>query len=321
MIGRSLLVAVALLCGGSSGLFAQDYPTRPVTFIVPYPAGSSGDVLARLVSDQLSQKLGRAFIIDNRPGGAGIAATIATANSAPDGYTLLLTGLNHTSNVALFKSLPYDPVKSFEPVTLIGSVPVILVTNKNSGIMSYEDLIAKAKQNPGKLNFGSAGIGTGGHLATELMMQLNGIKMTHIPYKGATPALTDLLSGQIDVLFTGVPPTLEHIRAGTLRPLIVSSVERVRDLPEVRTGREAGMKDFLVDVWFGVLAPAGTPKPIVDLLSRELTAIMRDPANAEKLAAQGVLPSRPGAEAFRDKLQSDIDTWPKVMRAAGINPQ
>ncbi len=321
MIGRLLLAAIAVSFAATTSVVAQDYPTRPVTFIVPYPAGSSGDVLARLAGDRLSEKLGKAFVIDNRAGGAGIAATVAAGNAAPDGYTLLLTGLNHTSNVGMFKSLPYDPIKGFVPVTQVGSVPVVLVTNKNSGITSYEDLIAKAKKDPGKLNFGSAGVGTGGHLATELMMQLNGIKMTHIPYKGATPALTDLLSGQIDVLFTGVPPTLEHIKNGTLRPLIVSSAERVSSLPEVRTGREAGMKDFLVDVWFGVLAPAGTPAPIVDLLSKQLTTIMRDPAITDKLAAQGVLPSEPGPAAFSKRLQSDIDTWPKVLRAAGINPQ
>ncbi|MGE3987004.1 Bug family tripartite tricarboxylate transporter substrate binding protein [Pseudorhodoplanes sp.] len=321
MIGRLLLVAASLLLGFSTVVTAQDYPTRPVTFIVPYPAGSSGDVLARVLGDRLSEKLGKGIVIDNRPGGAGIAATIAAANAAPDGYTMLLTGLNHTSNVGMFKSLPYDPVKSFTPVTLVGSVPVILVTNKKSGITSYEDLVAKAKQNPGKINFGSAGFGTGGHLATELMMQLNGIKMTHIPYKGATPALTDLLSGQIDVLFTGVPPTLEHIRAGTLVPLITSSAERVAGLPEVRTGREAGMKDFLVDVWFGLLAPVGTPAPIVDLLSKQIVEILGDPSVRAKLAVQGVLPTAGGPQAFQKRLQSDLDTWPKVMREAGIKPQ
>lgn len=321
MTGRFLLAAVALLFASCTATLAQDYPTRPVTFIVPYPAGSSGDVLARLASDQLGEKLGKGFVVDNRAGGAGIAATVAAGNAAPDGYTLLLTGLNHTSNVGMFKSLPYDPIKGFEPITLLGSVPVILVTNKKSGITSYEDLIAKARKDPGKINFGSAGVGTGGHLATELMMQLNGIKMTHIPYKGATPALTDLLSGQIDVLFTGIPPTLEHIKAGTLVPLIVSSAERVGSLPEVRTGREVGMKNFLVDVWFGVLAPVGTPAAIVNLLAKQLATIMRDPAISEKLAAQGVLPAPPGPEVLRARLQSDIDTWPKVLRAAGIDPQ
>lgn len=321
MIARLLLAVAALISAGNGFCHAQDYPTRRVTLIVPYPAGSSGDVLARVVSDRLAQKLHQPFIVDNRPGGAGIPATVLVANATPDGYTLLLTGLNHTSNVGMFKSLPYDPIKNFEPVTLLGNVPVVLVTHKNSGITSYQDLVAKAKANPGKLNFGSAGVGTGGHLATELMMQLNGIKMTHIPYKGATPALTDLLSGQVDVLFTGVPPTLEHIKAGTLRPLIVSSTERLRSLPDVPTGREVGMKDFAVDVWFGVLAPAGTPPGVTALLARELAAIVRDPADTEKLTLQGIFPAQTGPAAFRARLQADIDTWPKVIRAAGIEPQ
>lgn len=316
-----LPIICAFLCAVSSGALAQPYPVKPVTIIVPYPAGSSGDVLARVVSDRLTQALGKGFIVDNRPGAAGLPATQVVQRAAPDGYTLLLTGLNHTSNVGLFKALPYDSVGGFTPITLVGSVPVVLVTHKNSGIASYEDLIAKAKRDPGKLNFGSAGIGTGGHLATELMMQTNSIKMTHVPYKGATPALTDLLSGQIDVLFTGVPPTVEHIKAGTLRPLIVSSAAPLPNLPETRTGRDVGMKDFLVDVWFGVLAPVGTPAEVVAILKREIESAVRDPVNAGKLAAQGVLSADFGPEAFAARLKSDLDTWPKVMKAAGLNAE
>ncbi len=317
----SILMAAAIAITVCGVAVADNYPERHITVIVPYPPGASGDVIARLITDRMSRTLKQSFVIDNRPGGAGIGATIAIANARPDGYTLLLAGPNHTTNVGLFKSLPYDPVKDFTPIGLVGSTPVVLVTHNDSGITSYEDLIAQAKKNPGKIMFGSGGVGTAGHLATELMMQLNGVNMLHIPYKGATPSLTGILAKQFHVMFTGFPPALPHINAGTLRPLLISSVERVPNLPNTRTGDEAGMKDFRVDVWFGMLAPAGTPASIVKILERELAAALEDKAIIEKMDLLGIIPAKPGAEEFLNLINREIVTWPKVLKAAGIEPQ
>jgi tripartite-type tricarboxylate transporter receptor subunit TctC len=305
------------LAFGQSPAFAQ-YPDKSIRIIVPYPGGSSGDIIARVFGQRLSDNLKQPVVIDNRPGGSGVVATAAAAKSPPDGYTLLLNGPNHVTNVGLYPSLPYDPKTDFAEISLVGAVPVVMVANRTAGVRSTNDLVEKAKANPYQLNFASAGIGTGGHLAMELFIHLNGIKMTHVPYRGATPALTDVVAGHVQFLFTGIPPALEFIRSGALVPLLVSSPRRNKALPDTPTGQEIGLKDFDVDVWFGLMAPAGTPKPIIDLLAGQVKQIVSEPAVIATMDVQGIDPGGGGPQELRNLILKDLDRWPKLIKDAGI---
>jgi tripartite-type tricarboxylate transporter receptor subunit TctC len=289
--------------------------------IVPYPAGSSGDIVARLLGQKLSERTGQATVIDNRPGGAGIAGEKAVATADPDGYTLLLTGLNHVTNVGLFPSLPFDTEHDFTPISLVGSVDLVLVAHPSTGFTSAKDLIAAAKARPGKIDFASAGIGTGGHLAMELFARTAGISMTHIPYKGATPALADVLAGHVQVLFTGVPPTLGFISDKKLNGLLVGGKTRAGMLPEIPTAQEIGMQGFYVDVWYGVLGPAALPKPIVNLLSGYIQDIIKDPTFRPRLLEQGISPAGSNPDEFAALIKSDLERWPKFIREIGVRAE
>lgn len=315
------LVAAALLLPGAAPAPAQTFPSKSIRMIVPYPAGSSGDIMARLIGQRLSENLKQAVVIDNRPGGSGVAATLAVARSEADGYTILMTAMNHVSNVGLYPSLPYDPKKDFTEISLVGSVPVLLAANASAGFTSATDLIAKAKAAPKTINFASAGIGTGGHLSMELFMRLAGISMVHVPYRGATPALTDVIAGHVNVIFTGVPPTLEFIAQKKLIPLLVSSRERLDTLPDVPTGKEIGLPTFFVDVWFGLLAPAGTPPAVIDVIAGQVGAIVREPNITAKLAAQGIVPVGSTPAQFAEVIRHDLDLWPQLIRDAGIKAE
>ncbi|HEY0440738.1 MAG TPA: tripartite tricarboxylate transporter substrate binding protein [Xanthobacteraceae bacterium] len=313
------LVLAGLLLAAPAG--AQDYPNKNIRLIVPYPAGASGDLIARLIGQRLSDNLKQPVVIDNRTGGSGVPATLAVAKAAPAGYTLLLTGMNHVANVGLYPSLPYDPAKDFAEISLVGSVPLALLVHPSAGFKSAGELIEKAKAQPKQFNFASAGIGTGGHLAMELFMRLGGVSLVHVPYRGATPALTDVVAGHVQSIFTGVPPALEFIKQGKLVPLVVSSPKRLATLPDTPTGAEIGMKEFNVDVWFGLFAPAGTPKPIVDLIARQVAGIVREPAFAAQMETQGIVPVGSSTEEFAAVLRQDFARWPQLIRDAGIKAE
>jgi tripartite-type tricarboxylate transporter receptor subunit TctC len=303
---------------GSAFAQGEKYPSRPIRMIVPYPAGSSGDILARMLGQRLSERTGQPVVIDNRPGGAGIAGEKAVATADPDGYTLLLTGLNHVTNVGLFPSLPFDTENDFTPISLVGSVDLVLVAHPSTGFTSAQDLIDAAKKQPGKINFASAGIGTGGHLAMELFARTAGISMVHVPYKGATPALADVLAGHVQVLFTGVPPTIGFIGDKKLLGLLVGGKTRAGMLPNIPTAQEIGMKGFYVDVWYGVLGPPRLPKPIVDVLSKDIQEIVKDPTFTPKLVEQGISPAGTGPEDLAALIKSDLQRWPKFIRDIGV---
>jgi tripartite-type tricarboxylate transporter receptor subunit TctC len=300
---------------------AAQYPNKNIRIVVPYPGGSSGDIIARQIGQRLSDNLKQAVVIDNRPGGAGLAATQSVAKAEADGYTLLLTGMNHVANVGLYASLPYDPVKDFAEISLVGSVPLVLVANASAGFKTVAQLIERARAQPKVLNFASAGIGTGGHLAMELFMRTAGISLVHVPYRGATPALTDVLAGHVQVLFTGVPPTLEFVNRGELVPLLVSSLDRLPTLPATPTGKEIGMAQFHVDVWFGLLAPTGTPAAVVDLLAKQVAELVREPEARQKMAVQGIVPVGSSPEEFTRTIRQDLERWPQLIRDAGIKAE
>lgn len=320
-VGLLAAVAASMTMAFAAPAIAQPYPNKSIRIIVPYPAGSSGDIIARLIGQRLSDNLKKPVVIDNRAGASGIPATQAVAVADPDGYTILLTGMNHIANVGLYPSLPFDTRKDFAEISLVGSVPVVLVTTPRTGLKTVADLIAKAKAQPNTLNFGSAGIGTGGHLAMELLMKTAGISLVHVPYRGATPALTDVVAGHVDVLFTGVPPTLNFIKQGQLVPLLVSSLERLPTLPDTPTGKEIGMPRFHVDVWFGLLAPAATSKDVINLLAKQVAQIVHEPDFSSKMAAQGILPVGSTPEEFAKVIRDDLDLWPQLIRDAGIKAE
>jgi tripartite-type tricarboxylate transporter receptor subunit TctC len=317
----SLLSCAGALTDAAAIARAEQYPSRPIKMIVPYPAGSSGDIVARLLGLRLSERTGQPTVIDNRPGGAGIAGEKAVASATPDGYTLLLAGLNHVTNVGLFSSLPFDTERDFTPISLVGSVDLVLVAHPSTGFTSARDLIAAAKARPGKIDFASAGIGTGGHLAMELFARTAGISMTHIPYKGATPALTDVLAGHVQVLFTGVPPAIRFINEKKLNGLLVGGKARAGMLPEIPTAQEIGMQGFYVDVWYGVLGPAALPKSIVDLLSGYIQDIIKDPTFTPKLLEQGISPAGSDPDEFAKLIKNDLERWPKFIREIGVKAE
>jgi tripartite-type tricarboxylate transporter receptor subunit TctC len=316
LIGLGLLVVP--LCSASA---AEKYPSSPIRLIVPYPAGSSGDIIARMVGQKLNEKLGHAVVVDNRPGGAGIAAERTVATATPNGYTLLLTGLNHVTNVGLFSTLPFDTEHDFTPISEVGPVDLVLVANPSTGFKTAQDLIKAAKEKPGVINFASAGVGTGGHLAMELFARTAGISLVHVPYRGATPALTDVVAGHVKVLFTGVPPAVGFIKEHELNALAVAGAQRSALLPDVPTAQELGMKGFDVNVWFGVLGPPALPKPIVDTLAKELEDMVKDPKFKALLVAQGVTPVGSTPAEFATVIHNDLARWPAFIHDLGLKIQ
>ena len=321
----SVVLLAALVCAtAQSHAFAasaQDFPRKPVRIIVPYPPGASGDLVARMIGQRLSENFGQSVVIDNRAGGGGIAATDAVAKSSPDGYTLLLTGMNHTTNVGLHASLPFDTERDFAAVSLLGSVPLVLVAHPSTGFKTSKDLIQAAKLKPRTINSGSGGNGTGGHLAMELFARATGIQLVHVPYKGATGAVTAVVSGETQISFAGVPPVLGFIKEGRLVPLLVTSAQRVPTLPGIPTAQETGVAGYEVDVWFGLLSRAGTPPAILKLLSSQVVQIVREAAINSKMMVQGFVPAGSTPEEFEKIIRKDLDCWPRLIREAGIKAE
>lgn len=319
-LARGIFLVALLL--GSALARAQGYPAKPVKFVIPYPPGGLADTFARTLGQQLAERLGQPVVPENKPGGSLIIGTDAVAKSPPDGYTLLLASSSSLAlNVAAFKKLPYDPVKDFAPVSVAFYTPLYLVISPDLPAHSVRDLIAYAKANPGKLSFASLGHGSSLHLAGEMFKNLAGIDILHVPYKGTTTALPDLMSGRVSMMFDG-GAFLPQVQAGKVRLLAVTSTKRLDSLPDVPTMAEAGVPGYEVVFWFGVAAPAGTPKPVVERLSKEVNEIVKSPAFREKLSGFGNIQFASNTpEAFAELIKSDIRSWNKVLRDAGVEPQ
>lgn len=314
-----VIVAAGLACGAVAASYAaEDYPARPVRMIVPFPPGGGVDGVARILGQRLSEKLGQQVVIDNRGGSGGIIAAEIAVKSAADGYTLFFGGsASHGITPHLYRRLPYDAVKDFAPIVLLGSTPYILVVHPSVAANSVKELIALAKASPGKLNYASAGSGSTLHLTGELFKTMAGVNIVHVPYKGAAPALTDLLSGQIQMTFNPAVVVLPHVKAGRLRALAVTSAKRTALAPELPTVAEAGVAGFEAAGWYGVLAPARTPAAIVNALNRHIAAMLEEREFRGRLAAVGVEPLGGSPAQFASYIGSELAKWGKVVRVAG----
>ena len=318
------VAGVAMLAGllcldGAGSARAQDYPSKPVRFVVPFAPGGTTDVLARLVGEKLSASLGQQFVIDNKPGAGGNIGTAQVAKAEPDGYTILMgTVGTHAINASIYPSLPYDPVGDFAPVTLVATVPNVLVVNPELPAGSVAELIALAKEKPGELNFASSGNGTSIHLSGELFKSMTGVDIVHVPYKGSGPAMVDLLGGQVQMMFDNLPSSAPQIAAGKLRPLGVTSKERSPTLPDLPTIAEAGVPGYEALSWFGVLAPAGTPDAIVATLQAEIAGVLADPAMRQRFAELGAVPVGGTPAEFATLIGTETAKWAEVVKNAGI---
>ncbi|SFL10218.1 Tripartite-type tricarboxylate transporter, receptor component TctC [Falsiroseomonas stagni DSM 19981] len=295
----------------------EAWPSRPVRVIVPFAAGGGADLVARAVSAKLQERLGRQFVIDNRPGGAGNIGTDAAAKAAPDGYTLLITGPSHVNNAHLFRSLPFDPIRGFAPVSLLTSAPYVLIADPALPLRSLGDLIAAAKARPGALSYGSAGNGTAGHLAMEMIKTQAGIDMVHVPYRGSPAVLTDIMGGRIAVAFDNVLSSAPGIAAGQLRGLAVSGARRAPALPQVPTIAESGLPGFDVTVWQGALFPAGTDPAIVARLGAEMGLAMQAPDLRARLAELGAEAIGGMPADFARFLDQEMRVWGEAVRQTG----
>jgi tripartite-type tricarboxylate transporter receptor subunit TctC len=296
---------------------SQAYPNRPIRFIVPNPPGGGTDVLSRTIATKMSDTLNWRVVVDNRPGAGGNVGLDLAAKSAPDGYTIVMgESSNLAINPTLYTKLPYDSIKDFAPITLIGSVPLVLVVAANKPYKSLADVVAAAKSN--QLSFASAGSGTVGHLVGELMKRSAGIELLHVPYKGAAPALTDVVGGQVDLFFASLPAAAPQVKAGRLRALAVTTAQRAAAMPEVPTIAESGYKGFDASSWYGVLAPAGTPRAIVTQLNAEITRFLQLPDMKARLANDSVEVRAGTPEAFASFIAAERDKWAKAVKDSGV---
>ncbi|MES2536307.1 MAG: tripartite tricarboxylate transporter substrate binding protein [Pseudomonadota bacterium] len=325
---KQIFVTASLLAGAAFApvAIAQTYPVKPIRFIVPYPPGGPLDAVARMVADKMKDGLGQPVVVENKPGAGGNIGADLAAKSAPDGYTITIGAVaTHAINPSLYAKMPYDAVKDFAPITLLASVPNVLVLNTDTaarlGINSVTDLIKYAKANPGKLNFASGGNGSAGHLAGELFKTMAKVSMVHIPYSGAAPAQLGLLAGQTDLIFDNLASATPNIRAGKLKPLAVTTQTRAASLPELPTiaeaGRAYGMGSFDINTWFGVLAPAKTPAPIVARLNAEIVKALQAPDVKERLARMGAEPSPTTPEQFEALIAKELKKYAAVVKASG----
>jgi tripartite-type tricarboxylate transporter receptor subunit TctC len=297
-----------------------NYPNKPITIVVPFAAGGTTDILARVVGQALGTELGQPVVVDNRAGAGGNIGAQFAAKAPADGYTLFMgTVGTHAINQSLYKKLPFDPIKDFAPLTRVAMVPNLLVANPGKPYKNVKELIAYAKANPGKVNFGSSGSGSSIHLSGELFNSLAKVQMVHVPYKGSAPAVTDLLGGQIDVMFDNMPSAIQHVRAGKLRPLAVTTAKRSPELPDVPTVAEAGVPGYEATSWFGMFAPAGTPAPVVTKLNLALAKVLSDADVKKKLAEQGAEPYAEKPEQFAEFIRKETAKWSQVVKASGAS--
>ena len=317
----ALIFGAATMAGAVSIVHAQTYPDKPIRIIVPYTPGGFNDTLARTVGQKLQEAWGQPVIVDNRPGGGTLIGTEMAAKAAPDGYTLYMVPFAFAVNPSLYKKLPYDSLKDFAPITLAASTPNLLVVNPALPVNSVKELIALAKSKPGKLNYASTGNGSSNHLSMEKFKMMAGVDITHIPYKGSGPAVTDLMGGQVDLMFDNIPNVLPHVKTGKLKMIAVTSPKRSPHVPDVPTVSESGVPGYEVSVWFGIAAPGGTPKPIITKLNAEIVKILNMPDVKQKFAAQGVDVIGSTPEQFAAYIKEQMEEWGKVVKAAGVTPE
>jgi tripartite-type tricarboxylate transporter receptor subunit TctC len=321
MISRR--AALGLAATGVPALFlprvaaAADYPTRPVRFLVGYPPGGATDIIARLIGQRLSEKLGQQFVVENKPGAGNNIATEAAVNAEPDGYTVLLVNPANYINASVYANLKFNFVNDIAPVACFNRVPNVMTVNKDVPSNNVAEFIAYAKANPGKINMASSGNGTSVHLSGEMFMAMTGVKMQHVPYRGAAPAITDLLGGQVQVIFDNMPSIIQHIRGGAVRALGVTTAQRSPQLPDVQTIAET-VPGYEASALFGMGAPAKTPKEIIGRLNAEINGILAEPDMTKRLVELGGAPLIQTPEAFGDQIKAETEKWKKVVDFAGI---
>lgn len=315
-----LLAPVVVLCGalGATAHAATlAYPTKPIRLIVPFAPGGPGDAIGRLIGKKLTESLGQPVVVDNRSGAATIIGTEIVAKSPPDGYTLLLISTTHAVNPSLYPKLPYDPLRDFDPITLVASTPFMLVVTPSVAAKTVPELVSIARSKPGQLNYGSSGNGSSIHLTTELLKSAAKIDLTHVPYKGAGPAFLDLIGGRISILFSSTVSSLPHVNSGKVRALAITSLKRVSALPNMPTVSEH-YPGFESSSWFGLLAPARMPKPILDRLLADTRAGLNAPEVNQSLVSQGAEPGGNSPAEFGSYFRGEIKKWGTVVKAAGI---
>ena len=303
-----------------TAMSADTYPQHAIRLLIPYPPGGAGDIVGRLVSTPLGQGLGQQIVIDNRGGGAQLIATELAAKAPPDGYTLFLASATHSINPGLQKKLPYDTIKDFTSITMVANSPLVFVANQSLGVSNIKELVTAAKAQPGRIAYASSGPGTGGHLAVELLSWMAGIKFTHVPYKGAAPALIDVIGGQVQFMCTSPLPAMPHVKSGKLRALAMTGARRSPSAPDIPTVAEAGFKGYETGLWYALLAPAGTPRAIVSRLHDQMVKVVKSPNVTEQLLAQGAEPVGNTPQELDAYIKAEIDRWTKVIAQANIRP-
>ena len=323
-LGASALLFVAAqtaVAQTASTASALSYPSKPIRIVVPSGAGGITDFLARIVGQKLAENLGQQLLIDNRIGASGIVGSEIVAKAAPDGYMLLMVFPSHPANPSLYAKMPYDTVNDFAPITMVSGVQLVLTVTQSLPAKSVKELVALAKSNPGVLNYGSTGKGSLGHLASELLRSMTGAQITHVPYKGAPQVITALISGEIGMFFDPPITAVPQVKAGKTRALGVSTAKRLAVLPDVPTVAEAGVPGFEVLGWNGILAPAATPKPIIDKLHNEIVKVLRSPDVVERFTQNGVQAIANTPAEFAAIVKADVAKWAKVIQSAGIRPE
>jgi tripartite-type tricarboxylate transporter receptor subunit TctC len=318
----TMLATCVVMAGGDTASWAQNYPDRLIHVIAPFPAGGLADVLARSVGDEISKTLGQPVIVENRTGAGGNVGADAVAKAAPDGYTLMMSSAGIlTANPFLYAKMPFDAETAFIAVSNVADMPMMVVVNPKVEAKTLGELVAFARAQPGKLNFGSPGIGTTGHLGLAMLMHAANVKITHVPYRGAAPAVADLIVGQIDGVVDNPPTVLQHIEGGRLRALAMAAKTRMAQLPNLPTAAEAGLANYEANSWFGIVAPAGTPPAIVARLHKEIVAALRSPAMQERFAKSGARLVGNSPDEFAAQIRTERVKWGEIIRAANIKAE
>jgi tripartite-type tricarboxylate transporter receptor subunit TctC len=312
-------IVAAALFAASAAAYAQNWPAKPIRYLVPFAPGGTTDILGRMVAAGLGPALGQPVVVENRPGQAGSLGSTELARAAPDGYTIGGgTISSHAINATLYSKLPYDPVKDFAPITVVASTPNVIAVYPGFAANNLFELLARAKEKPGELNFGSTSQGGSPHMSAELLKMMAAINIVHVPYKGAGPMLTDLIGGQIQMGFDNLPSSIGHIRSGKIRAIAVTTSKRWPGAPEIPTVAESGLPGYEVSGWFGLLAPAGTPKPIVDTLYRSVAEIIKQPETTKQLLELGAEPVGNTPDEFAKQIAAEVEKWKKVVAATGV---
>lgn len=313
------LGALALMCAPVPA-GAQNYPSRPVRFIVPFPPGGGNDIVGRIVAQKLNDALGVPVIVDNRGGAGGTIGTDITSKAPPDGHTMLVNNISLAVNATLYDKLPYDTLRDLAPVSLLGRQPNVIVIHPSVPAGSVKELLSLARSKPGQVIYGSGGVGTAGHLATELLRLMTGVDMVHVPYKGLGPALTDLMGGRLQMVVSTLASAMPQVKSGKLKPLAITTARRSSFFPELPTMHEAGVAGYEFSTWYGLLVPGRTPKPIIARLNAETVKVLASPALKEQFAGQGLEATSSSPAEFGAYLKAEVAKWGKVVKASGARP-